>query len=181
MNKKEALKNVNKEIEQCTICPIGKTGKIVIGEGSPFATVAFIGEAPGKKEAATGRPFIGRSGQLLRQNIREIGLSEDNVYITSAVKYLPLRGTPSLQDIAHGAIHVKKQLEVIQPKLIVVLGSVAAKALITQPISVSKEHGTVVHENGQKYFISYHPAAALRFAKVKKIFIQDFKKIPELL
>src|SRR5205814_7925733 len=103
------------EIVTCPICPVGKSGKAVPGEGNPDADIVFIGEAPGKQEAASGRPFIGRSGQLLRNLIRSIGLDDEkDVYITSPVKYLPDRGTPTSQDIAHGRIHLMKQFEVIQ-------------------------------------------------------------------
>src|ERR1700685_3374875 len=102
MDKQKELDRLAREIENCKICKIGKNGKAVPGEGNPDAKIAFIGEAPGKQEAVIGRPFIGRSGQLLRSLIREIGLKEDEVYITSPVKYLPERGTPTSEDIAHG-------------------------------------------------------------------------------
>src|SRR5580704_5798504 len=104
MNKQQALDKIAKEIENCKLCKVGKNGMAVPGEGNPDAAIAFIGEAPGRQEAATGRPFIGRSGQLLRSLIRGIGLNEEDVYITSPVKYLPDRGTPTSQDIAHGRI-----------------------------------------------------------------------------
>jgi len=180
-SKTQELEKVNKEIEKCTICPIGKIGKVVVGEGSVDAKIVFIGEAPGKKEAAEGRPFIGRSGQLLRKLIRESGLAEKDVYITSPVKYLPLRGTPTAPDIAHGALHLQKQLAVIQPRLIVVLGATAAKALLKEKIAVMKQHGSILEENGYRYYITLHPAAALRFSKLKSILENDFKKIPHLL
>ena len=89
------------------------------GEGNPDAHIIFLGEAPGKNEAATGRPFIGRSGQLLRKMIRSLGLKESDVFITRPVKYLPDRGTPSKEQIAHGRTHLTKQLTVINPKIIV--------------------------------------------------------------
>src|SRR3712207_3427188 len=123
MNKQTALDEIAKEIENCEVCKIGKSGKAVSGEGNPDADIVFIGEAPGKTEALTGRPFIGRSGKLLRSLITSIGLKEEDVYITSPVKYLPDKGTPSLSDIAHGRLHLIKQFDVIDPKLIVLLGS----------------------------------------------------------
>lgn len=189
MNKQKALDTVNKEIEACKICPVGKSGKPVVGEGSPDADVVFIGEAPGKQEAVVGRPFIGRSGQLLRSLIREIGLKEQDIYITSPVKYLPNGkdgtpgGTPASKDIAHGRIHLMKQLEVIQPKVVVLLGRVAAEGVLEKKVAVSSEHGEVIEEhNGIKYFLTYHPAAALRFSKKFKPLLQaDFQKLPRLI
>src|SRR5437762_582030 len=107
MNKQKALDEIAKEIEKCEVCKVGKTGVAVPGEGNPDADIVFIGEAPGKTEAKTGKPFVGRSGQLLRSLIREIGLDDvKDVFITSPVKYLPLRGTPTPQDIAHGRVHL---------------------------------------------------------------------------
>src|SRR6185437_4966846 len=162
MNKQKALDEIAKEIENCKICKIGKNGKAVPGEGNPDADVVFIGEAPGKQEAATGRPFIGRSGQLLRKLIRGIGLDDEkDVYITSPVKYLPDRGTPTSQDIAHGRIHLMKQFAVIQPKIVVLLGRVAAEGVLQKKVFVSKEHGEVIDErDGIKYFLTIHPAAS---------------------
>ncbi len=182
MNKQQALDFIAKEIEQCDICKRGKSGKPVPGEGNPDADIVFIGEAPGRKESETGRPFVGKSGQLLRSLIREIGLQEEEVYITSPVKYLPDRGTPTSEDIAHGREHLLKQLDVIQPKIVVLLGRVAAEGVLKRKVSVVKEHGQVIEEkDGIKYFLTYHPAAALRFPqKFLSELKADFQKIKRL-
>jgi DNA polymerase len=181
INKDEQLKKLAEEIENCTECKIDKTGMMVFGEGNPDAKVMFVGEAPGKNEAKTGRPFIGRSGQLLRSLIRSIGLKEEDVYITSPVKYLPNRGTPTKDDIAHARTHFSQQLSIINPEIIVLLGSVAAQGVLQEVIPVTKMHGTVVEKNGKKYFITVHPAAGLRFPPLKKTFEEDFEKLRELL
>ena len=184
MDKQKALDKIAKEIENCKICKVGKSGIAVPGEGNPDADVVFIGEAPGKQEAATGRPFIGRSGQLLRSLIRGIGLDDEkDVYITSPVKYLPDRGTPTSADVAHGRIHLMKQFAVIQPKFVMLLGRVAAEGVLEEKVAVGKEHGKVIAEKeGIKYFLTYHPAAALRFPNKFKPFLQeDFQKLKKLL
>jgi DNA polymerase len=117
MNKQEELDKIAKEIDSCDACKVGKIGVAVPGEGNPDAQVVFIGEAPGKNEAKTGKPFIGRSGNLLRKMIQSIGLDDlQDVYITSPVKYLPERGTPTPPEIAHGREHLMKQLAVIERK-----------------------------------------------------------------
>lgn len=159
------------------------SGKAVPGEGNPDANVVFIGEAPGKKEAEIGRPFIGRSGQLLRSLIRGIGLKEEDVYITSPVKFLPDRGTPTPDDIAHGRLHLMEQFSVIQPKLVVLLGRVAAEGVLQMKVKVASEHGEKIDgKYGITYFLTFHPAAALRFPNTYKPLLQeDFIKIKEFL
>ncbi len=181
MTKQQKLQKVHDEIISCLLCPIDKTGKPVPGEGNVDANVVFIGEAPGKKEAESGRPFIGRSGQLLRSQIRESGLQEEDVYITSPVKYLPLRGTPTPKDIVHGKTHLDKQLAVIDPKIIVLLGNTACQGVLGEKIPVMKEHGKIIERNGKKYFIMLHPAAAIRFQKFRSLFTEDFKTLQSIL
>jgi uracil-DNA glycosylase family 4 len=183
MNKQVKLDTIAKEIVNCKICKVAKSGMAVPGEGNPDADVVFLGEAPGKTEAKTGRPFIGRSGQLLRSLIREAELKEEDIYITSPVKYLPDRGTPTSDDIAHGRIHLMAQLAVIQPKFVVLLGRVAAEGVLEKKVAVVKERGHIIEErDGVRYFLTYHPAAALRFpTKFKALLVEDFTKIKELL
>lgn len=183
MNKKLEMEEIAKEIESCEICKVGKSGKAVVGEGSLDAQVVFIGEAPGKNEAIVGRPFIGRSGKLLRFMIQDSGLKIEDVYITSPVKYLPDRGTPTSLDIKHGREHLMKQLEIIKPKIVVLLGRVAAEGVLQSRIQVTKEHGKVIDEReGVKYFLTIHPAAVLRFpGKYKLEFEKDFKKLKNIL
>ncbi len=181
ISKQKQLEKIALEIELCKTCKIGKHGKAVPGEGNGDADIMFVGEAPGRTEAESGRPFIGRSGKLLRKLISEAGLEESEVYITSPVKYLPDYITPKPSDIAHGKIHFDKQVDVIDPKIIVLLGRVAALAVLNQNISVVLRHGEIVEENGRKYFITVHPAAALRFAKMKQTLLEDFEKLRTLV
>ena len=181
MTKQEKLDYLKKEIIDCRECRAGKSGKIVFGEGNSNAYIMFIGEAPGKNEAKEGRPFIGRSGQLLRRLIREVELSEKDVYITSPIKYLPDSGTPTLKDIKHAFAHFNKQIEIIDPKVIVLLGKTAIKAVLEEDIPIMKNHGKVVKKDGRTYFLTLHPAAAIRFAKNKPILEHDFKKLSELV
>lgn len=187
MDKQQLIDKISKEIEICKTCKIGKSGLAVAGEGNPDASIVFIGEAPGKKEALCGRPFIGRSGQLLRSLIREVGIKEDDVFITSPVKYLPNGpdgtpgGTPKPADIAHGRIHLMKQLAIIQPTIIVLLGNTAVQAVLEQKIPVKSEHGKIVEKDGLKYLVTLHPAAALRFPPLKLLIKEDFEKLNTLI
>lgn len=143
MTKQQRLQDIAHEIENCRECKLGTTGKAVPGEGNPDARIIFVGEAPGKQEATTGRPFIGRSGQLLRDEIKEIGLNEKNIFITSVGKYLPSKGTPSLSQIQHDREHLLTQLAIIRPKVVVLLGSVAVQGVLGEKIAIKTMHGTM--------------------------------------
>ena len=177
MNKIVELKKLKNLIDECKECKENSIGVNVFGEGNPDAQIMFIGEAPGKNEAVVGRPFIGRSGKLLRGCIEEIGLSEKDIYITSPVKYLPERGTPSKAQINHAKTHFDKQVEIINPKIMVLLGKTAIYAVLQEDIPVLSKHGDIVERNSRKYLITIHPAAALRFPKYKSILVDDFKKL----
>lgn len=174
MKKVDALSKVAREIEECKECRKDSIGKAVAGEGNPDAKVMFVGEAPGKTEAATGRPFVGRSGKYLRSLINRIGLKDEDVYITSPVKYLPKKGTPTLSQIEHGRKHFLSQVEIINPQILVLLGNVAVQAVLSRKIPVMKEHGTT-------YFLTIHPAAAIRFFKFRKVIEEDFQKLKKLI
>ncbi|MGO9377841.1 MAG: uracil-DNA glycosylase [Dissulfurispiraceae bacterium] len=181
MDKRLTLAEIANEIEKCRKCKVGKSGLAVPGEGDPNADIMFVGEAPGKEEAKCGRPFIGRSGKLLRSTITGINLREQDVYITSPVKYLPDRGTPTVEDIAHGRVHLFKQLEVINPRIIVLLGNSACLAVLGNNTAVTGEHGKVIEKDGMKCLITFHPAAAMRFPKIKAGFLDDFGILKKLI
>jgi len=177
----KALDAIAVQIGKCKICKKDKIGLAVPGEGNPSAKIVFIGEAPGKTESKTGRPFVGRSGKLLRSLISDAGINEKDFYITSPVKYLPKHGTPTEKEIAHGKVHLLKQLDIIKPKIIVLLGNTAAKALLQSELKISEAHGTAFTQDKIKYFVSYHPAAALHLPKLRAILASDFKKLKRFI
>jgi uracil-DNA glycosylase family 4 len=174
------LKKIAREIARCPVCRKGCTGKAVPGEGAPDARIVFVGEAPGREEAKTGRPFVGRSGQLLREAIRKVGLVEGDVFITSPVHYFPLSGTPSSGMIEHGKEHLFRQLDVIRPDIVVLLGATACRAVLGARVQVAKEHGRTVVRDRRTCFITLHPAYALRFPAAKETFSADFRKLRRL-
>ncbi len=181
MEKENKLKMLAKQIEKDPIYKSNFIGKMVFGEGNVNASIMFVGEAPGRQEAESGRPFIGRSGQLLRSYIREIGLSEAEVYITSPVKYLPKHGTPTKKEIAHARINFMKQVEIINPKILVLLGKTAMFAVLNEDISILKHHGEIREIDGKTYLLTLHPAAILRFPKYAPLMKEDFKKISSFI
>ena len=181
MDKETALRKIAREIGRCALCKKGGIGKAVAGEGSADARLLFVGEAPGKEEAKVGRPFVGRSGKFLRAMLAETGLQEREIFITSPVHYLPQSGTPQREAIVHGRKHLFKQISIIDPKLVVLLGATACIAVLGNKRELSTEHGKVVRQDERTYFITFHPAYAMRFPEGKKKFIHDFAKLKKML
>lgn len=179
--KQIALDAIAAEIVKCKLCKVGTTGLSVPGEGDANADVVFIGEAPGKNEAKTGKPFIGRAGKILRSGIASIALKDEDVYITSPVKYLPIQGTPSLQQIEHGKVHLFAQLDIINPKVVVLLGRVAVLAVLGEAVPMTKVHGKILKKDDRTYFFMLHPAAPLYSPKLLAEFMNDFKKLKTIL
>lgn len=179
--KKKLLDKIAKEIENDKVGKRNTIGKAVPGEGNPDADIVFVGEAPGRKEAISGKPFIGPAGKILRQGLGDIGLEAEDVFITSAYKYLPKQITPTLAQIEHGKKFLYEQLDVIDPKIVVLLGRVAVLSVLGRNVQMTKEHGTVVEQGNRNYFLMLHPAATLHQFRLRKDFIEDFKKLKKFL
>jgi len=180
MNKFEKLTEIKEEIENCEECKKNKSGLLVPGEGSPNAKIMFIGEAPGIEESKTGRPFVGRAGKFLTKLLNSIGVKREKIFLTSPVKYYPGKRALTNKEIEHGKNHLLKQIKVINPKLIVLLGNVALKALDLD-IKISEIHGKVIRNRNMVCFPTFHPAAAMRFPKIKKLMEKDFKKLKNII
>jgi DNA polymerase len=141
----------------------------------------LIGEAPGAKEDESGRPFVGRSGELLASMIQEIGLSRDTVFITSILKSRPPKNrTPTKIEVNACRPYLDQQIKIINPQVIVLLGGVAISSLIG-PWKVSEAHGQFFESDERTYFMTYHPAAALRFPKIQDEMREDFKILSQEL
>ncbi|RJQ28025.1 uracil-DNA glycosylase [Candidatus Parcubacteria bacterium] len=182
MNKKDQLEKIYKEIEESKDLQVGVDNKIVLGEGNVDAEIIFVGEAPGRQEIKEGRPFIGRAGKLLRSLIKEIGMDEKEIYITNSVKYLPSYGTPKKIDIEKSRPFIQKEISIINPRLVVLLGKTAIDTLLEdKDIKVSQTHGKVIEKKKRKYFIAYHPSAAIRFKRLKEELVKDFKSLKKYI
>ncbi len=181
LKRDQKLTMIADEIRACKECKRGGSGLPVPGEGSGESRVIFVGEAPGREEAKTGRPFVGRSGKFLRGMIRAAGLDEGKVFIASPVHYLPDSGKPSPAMIEHGTTHLRKQIEAIRPNVIVLLGNSACRALLGRDVEIAKLHGTVIEQEGVRFLITFHPAYAMRFPDGKQKFTQDFEKLKDLI
>lgn len=178
MNRETQLKQIDSEIGTCTKCPLhASRTNPVPGEGSAYAKVMFIGEAPGAEEDKTGRPFVGRSGNLLRALIKEIGLSEEDIFITSVLKSRPPNNrAPQKSEIDACIGYLDRQIDAINPQIIVLLGRVAISSMIG-PWRLNEAHGRFHEAQGRLYFMTYHPAAALRSPDTKDAMRKDFQAL----
>ncbi|MEK7202036.1 MAG: uracil-DNA glycosylase [Patescibacteria group bacterium] len=183
MTKEEALVEVAKRITACEQCKYAPNQNPVPGEGSPDAEIMFVGEAPGKKENETGRPFVGAAGKFLNEMLNSIGLEREDIFIANVIKYQPPENRDPLpEEIALQLPFLKKQIAIIKPKLICFLGRHALHALLpdeTRPISVL--HGQLVKDDNQHYLPLYHPAAALYNGGMRQTLLDDFAKIPGIM
>lgn len=166
--------------------PLAKRAQdIVHGEGSQVAEIMLIGEAPGYHESIQRRPFVGRSGQLLRKTLEEINLPAERFFISNIIKVRPPDNRdPSPKEILAFKPFLDKEIELLQPKLIITLGRFSM-AKFLEGVKISQIHGRLhsLRWQGLNLFVlpMYHPAAALRSSQVKESFINDFKKINKIL
>lgn len=173
------LEKVHAQIRKCRKCRLWKTRKHAVpGEGNPKAKIMFIGQAPGKTEDETGRPFVGRAGKLLTELLANVGLKREEVFITSVLRCFPPRNRmPKKDEINACNPYLKKQIALIKPKTIVLLGNIAIKTVLGDIGKLEKIHGKKIKRNGITYIPTYHPAAGIRFPKLKKKIEMDFKTL----
>jgi len=179
---KLSLEKLKAECEKCEKCPLcGGRTNVVFGGGDENADILLIGEAPGANEDLQGKPFIGRSGKLLDSMLNTAGLSrENNIYITNMVKCRPPENRdPKPAETAVCREWLEKQMEIIQPKIVVCIGRIAAQKIIDKDFRVTQQHGEFVEKNGVFYTATYHPAAILRNINNKPYAIEDWRKIKE--
>lgn len=159
------LEAVRAELGDCTRCPLheGRT-KIVFGEGAPQARLMFVGEGPGKDEDQSGRPFVGRAGQLLTKMIeRGLNIPRDSVYICNIVKCRPPQNrTPFKEEVAQCSPFLDLQIAAVQPKVIVALGKPAASLLLGREVAITRERGQWREYRGIPLMPTLHPAFVLR-------------------
>jgi len=152
------------EVQCCSLCPLGAgRTRTVFGEGNPEARLMFIGEGPGENEDQTGRPFVGRAGELLGKMIAGMGLRREDVYIANVVKCRPPNNrVPTSQEVATCTPYLHKQIEWIRPEVIVTLGLPAARHLLRSTLPMGKLRGNWTQWRGIRVMPTYHPAYLLR-------------------
>ena len=192
--KSEKLEELKKIAESCTKCKLSTTRtKVVFGEGNPEAELLFIGEGPGKQEDMTGRPFVGRAGELLTRLIEKaMGVPRSKVYIANIAKCRPTENlqmekdrAPDLEEVTACSPYLIRQIEIIQPKVIVTLGNPSTKFLLKTPEGITKLRGNWANYNGIPVMPTYHPSYVIRNggenSNVQKEVWSDLLKVMEKL
>ena len=183
-NSEEVLLQIRAEIGDCTRCKLHRLGRkqIVFGVGNPEADLMFVGEAPGADEDIQGFPFVGRAGQLLTKIIEAIGLRREDVYIANVIKCRPPENrNPEPDEVETCEPFLFQQIDSIQPKVIVALGTVAAKALLKTQDPISRLRGRAFDYRGATLIPTFHPAFLLRSPDRKRDVWEDMKKVRDLL
>ena len=173
------LEKLRRELAPCCRCELGKGRKnLVFGVGRPDADLLFIGEGPGQQEDEQGIPFVGPAGQLLTKIIEAIGLTRDEVYIANIVKCRPPGNrAPLPEESALCLPWLRRQIEIIRPRIIVTLGNVPTQTLLQTVAGITKTRGIFVERDGILFMPTFHPAYLLRDPNKKKEVWEDMKKI----
>ncbi|MDP3685248.1 MAG: uracil-DNA glycosylase [bacterium] len=185
MTRDEKIKELQKiadAVELCNLCPLYKTAtRGVPGEGNPEAELLFVGEGPGQKEDELGRPFVGAAGKFLEELLQHVGLTRNDVYIGNVIKHRPPGNRDPLPDEVEACWpYLRRQIEVIQPKIIVLLGRHALGRFLPGK-SISQARGKAYRVGETVYFAMYHPAAALYQGSLREILLKDMEKLPAIL
>jgi len=184
VNKTVELEKLNQEIKNCKRCLLWKTRKNTVpGDGPVNAKIMAIGMAPGVEEDKIGKPFIGRAGKFLNKLFEIAEIKREKVFITSPLKCLPqppINRKPKKEEIKACLPYLEKQIKIINPRRFILLGEVAFSVFFLNK-KLGDYRGKLVKKEDREYFVTYHPAAGIRFQKFRKILEKDFKKIGETI
>jgi DNA polymerase len=181
--KQQQLDDLAKQIQDEKVCEdlAKQATQLVFGVGNADADIVFVGEAPGKNEDLQGEPFVGAAGKFLNEMLAMIGLERKDIYITNIVKYRPPNNRDPLPDEKTAFLpFLQKQLDIIKPKLIVMLGRHSMESLLPG-LKISQVHGQPKRKDGLVYLPLFHPAAALYNGELRQTLIDDFARIPLIL
>ena len=178
----QKLKKIKKQVTQCTKCELSKTrNNSVPGKGNFKSDIIFVGEAPGKNEDMKGEPFIGIAGKKLSIALENAGITRDDVYITNIVKCRPPKNrVPTTNERDTCQNYLKKEIEIIKPKIICILGNTAFNSLLDGK-EIIKFRGKIVRKDNQLYFLTIHPAATIYNQKLISVLKKDMKKLLKLI
>jgi len=175
-----SLEAFKKEVLSCNKCALGKTRKhLIFGEGNIHAPILIIGEAPGRDEDLQGRPFVGKSGQLLDKILDACGFDRtEHVYISNIIKCRPPGNrVPYPEEIEMCKPLLLRQIELINPKILILLGATALKSIIGPEMRITKVRGNWINWEDRQAMPVYHPSALLRNPALKRDAWEDYKKI----
>ncbi|MGC8662555.1 MAG: uracil-DNA glycosylase family protein [Candidatus Micrarchaeia archaeon] len=178
----EKMEKLNKEYGQVSLAnALNLSNRLVPGEGPLNAKIMLVGQAPGNTEDKLLKPFVGRSGKLLDMILNKAQINRKEIYITSVVQFFPPNNrVPSKKEIELCRPFLLRQISIIKPKIIILLGNVATNALLDIG-EVNKNHSRFIKRGNVNFFITYHPAAALRFKRIKNTMEKDLKKLTKVI
>lgn len=176
------LQEIKQKVIECTKCELSKTrNNSVAGKGNFKSDVIFVGEAPGKNEDLKGEPFIGIAGKKLSMALESAGITRDEVYITNIVKCRPPNNrVPTTNERETCKDYLKKEIEIIKPKIICILGNTAFGSLLDGK-EITKYRGKIVRKDNQLYFLTVHPAATIYNQKLIDVLKNDIEKLFKLI
>ena len=174
------LKEKIKSIEDCELKKFAKN--IVFSDGNPNSQIMLVGEGPGEKEDAQGKPFVGDAGILLNKMLNAIKIKRENIYITNVVNYRPPNNRkPEISEINRYSVFLREHISIINPKILILMGSTAMEAIFGQKLKISKERGkwkeTIINQKTFLTILTFHPAYLLRQPDQKKYSWEDLKNI----
>ena len=174
------LKEKIKSIEDCELKKFAKN--IVFNDGNPKSQIMLVGEGPGEKEDIQGKPFVGEAGILLNKMLNAIQIKREDIYITNVVNYRPLNNRkPEISEINRYSVFLREHISIIDPKILILMGSTAMEAIFGQKLKISKERGkwkeTIINQKTYLSILTFHPAYLLRQPDQKKFSWEDLKNI----
>ncbi|MCR3922341.1 MAG: uracil-DNA glycosylase [Firmicutes bacterium] len=178
-----SLQMLLEESEHCQACSLGKDRQnLVFGEGDPNAKIFLLAEAPGAKEDETGRPFVGRAGELLTELLAKAGIKRQEVYITGSCKCRPPKNRNPYKRELHACLPIlQQQLAFIQPQVVICTGLVAVHNILDPKARLADVRGHWFVGPGYQIYPTYHPAAVLRGTVKADVLVEDFKRVRESL
>ena len=177
--KKETLESLSRKVSLCRGCSLCETrSHTVFGRGGENPKVLFVGEAPGEQEDLSGLPFVGAAGKLLDLYLEYAGLEEEDYYIANILKCRPPKNRDPLPEEEDACIpYLQRQVALLSPKILVCLGRVAAKRILSPDFRITRQRGIWYEKAGVKIMATYHPSALLRDPGKKEEALLDFKEI----
>lgn len=177
-----ALDNIRQAVITCTNCELCKSRtKSVAGKGDPHAPIIFVGEAPGRTEDLRGESFVGAAGKKLDGMLEKHGIMRNSVYITNVVKCRPPNNRVPTEAERNACMeYLYKEIELINPKIVCVLGNTASISILGQG-EITKNHGKIIVKDGRSYFLTFHPAAIIYNQELYNIMDADIAKLANML
>tara|TARA_Y100000591_G_scaffold110962_1_gene94511 strand:+ start:2587 stop:3276 length:690 start_codon:yes stop_codon:yes gene_type:complete len=180
LKKLRELKNKIKSIEDCELKKFAKN--LVFSDGNPNSKIMIVGEGPGEKEDIQGKPFVGEAGMLLNRMLNAIKIKREDIYITNVVNYRPPKNRkPEISEINRYSVFLREHISIINPKMLILMGSTAMEALFGQKFKISKERGKwkeiIINQKTFLTILTFHPAYLLRQPDQKKFSWEDLKNI----